>query len=257
LHRSAVDQALKSKNGHLDLFLRFLLGLSLESIQKLSEGLLTQTGSRSDGGRHKTNSVLTLFKRLQTRTESRSQSINKTIQYIKERIREESSAERTINLFHCLNELNENSLVKEIQNSLRSGKLSDKKLEPDQCSALAFVLLMSEEILDEFDLKTYNTSTAGHQRLLPVIRSCRKAKLNSCNLTEKSCDIVASALQSSNSPLRDLDLSYNNLGDSGVELLCAGLMSPNCKLQRLDFSYNNLGDSVVELLCAGLKSPNC
>ncbi|XP_064169521.1 uncharacterized protein LOC135242401 isoform X7 [Anguilla rostrata] len=285
LHRSAVDQALESKNGHLDLFLRFLLGLSLDSIQTLLGGLLTQTGSRPDGGRHKTNSVLTLFKRLQTRIERRSQSINKTVQYIKERIREESSAERTINLFHCLNELNDNSLVKEIQNSLRSGKLSAKKLEPDQCSALAFVLLMSEEILDEFDLKTYNTSAAGHQRLLPVIRSCRKAKLNSCDLTEKSGDIVASALQSSNSPLRDLDLCYNNLGDSGVELLCAGLRSPNCKLQRLglnscnltgescnivasalqssdsplrdlDLSYNDLGDSGVELLCAGLMSPN-
>ncbi|KAG5836415.1 hypothetical protein ANANG_G00254470, partial [Anguilla anguilla] len=164
LHRSAVDQALKSKNGHLDLFLRFLLGLSLDSIQSLVGGLLTQTGSRPGGARCKTNTRSTLFQRLrrmtkspvpdpQTQTESRSESIKKTVQYIKERIREESSAERTINLFHCLNELNDNSLVQEIQNSLRSGKLSDKKLEPDQCSALAFVLLTSEEILDEFDLK--------------------------------------------------------------------------------------------------------
>ncbi|XP_064176355.1 NACHT, LRR and PYD domains-containing protein 3-like isoform X2 [Anguilla rostrata] len=261
LHRSAVDQALESKNGHLDLFLRFLLGLSLESIQSLLGGILTETGSRSE-------------------------SIEKTVQYIKDRIREESSADRTINLFHCLNELNDNYLVQEIQNSLRSGKLSEKELEPDQCSALAFVLLMSEEILDEFDLKTYKILAAGHQRLVPVVRNCRKAILNNCELTQKCCNIVASALQSSNSPLRDLGLSYNNLGDSGVELLCAGLRSPNCRLQRLglntckltqkccnvvasalqssnsplrdlDLSYNNLGDSGVELLCAGLRSPNC
>ncbi|KAJ8250078.1 hypothetical protein COCON_G00232940, partial [Conger conger] len=110
-------------------------------------------------------------------------------------------------------------------------------------------------------------------------------RLNSCDLSEESCEIVASALQLSNSPLRDLDLSRNNLGDAGVKLLCAGLMSPNCKLQRLglnscdlseesceivasalqssnsplrdlDLSYNNLGDAGVKL-CAGLMSPNC
>ncbi|KAG7477492.1 hypothetical protein MATL_G00070180 [Megalops atlanticus] len=260
LHRGAVDQALQSKNGHLDLFLRFLLGLSLDSNQSLLKGLLTQTGSRS-------------------------QSIEETVKHIKEKIREESSVERSINLFHCLSELNDNSLVEQIQISLRSGKLSDKKLEPHQCSAVAFVLLMSE-VLDVFDLKTYKTSAAGHQRLLPVVKNCRNAILDSCNLTETSCDTVASALQSVPSHLIELDLSYNKLGDLGVERLCAGLESPNCKLQRLrldscnltetscdtvasalqsvpshlielDLSNNKLGDSRVERLCAGLKSPNC
>ncbi|XP_064175625.1 uncharacterized protein LOC135246063 isoform X1 [Anguilla rostrata] len=256
VHETAVDQALKSKNGHLDLFLRFLLGLSLDSIQTLLGGLLTQTRSRSSVPDTQTGSRQPVPDR-QTQTESRLECISKTVQYIKKMIKKESSAERTINLFHCLSELNDNSLVEEIQNFLRLGKLSHKKLEPDQCSALAFVLLMSEEALDEFDLKTYNTSAAGRQRLLPVVRNCRKAILNRCDLTDKSCEIVASALQSSNSPLRDLDLSYNNLGDSGVNLLCAGLRSPNCKLQRLDLSYNYLGDLGVELLCAALMSPKC
>ncbi|KAJ8250946.1 hypothetical protein GJAV_G00215150, partial [Gymnothorax javanicus] len=231
LHRTAVDQALESKNGHLDLFLRFLLGLSLDSIQTLLRGILTQTGSRSD-------------------------SIEETVQYIKQRIREESSAERTINLFHCLNELNDASLVQEIQGFQKSGKLSDEKLEPHQCSALAFVLLMSEQVLDQFDPKTYRTSAAGYQRLVPVIRNCRKAILNSCGLTDESCEIVASALQSSNSPLRDLDLSFNNLGDSGVKLLCDGLMSPNCKLQTLGLGWCNLTEGCCDVLALVLRSPH-
>ncbi|KAG5835219.1 hypothetical protein ANANG_G00269850 [Anguilla anguilla] len=350
LHRSAVDQALESKNGQLDLFLRFLLGLSLDSVKTLLgelltqtisrssvpglqtqtgsrssvPGLQTQTGSRSSvpdpqtGIRSPLPGPKTQTKRrssvsdlqtqtvrrssvpdlqtqtgcrtpgpdAQAQTESRSENIEETVKYIKKKISEESSAERIINLFRCLSELNDNTLVEEIQNCLRSRKLLDKVLEPHQCSALAFVLLMSEEVLAEFDLKTYNTTAAGHQRLVPVVRNCRKAILISCDLTQKSCDVVASALQSSNSTLRDLDLSYNNLGDAGVKLLCTGLMSPKCKLQRLgliscdltekscdivasalqssssplrdlDLSYNDLGDSGVKLLCAGLMSPKC
>ncbi|XP_061085018.1 NLR family CARD domain-containing protein 3-like isoform X4 [Conger conger] len=244
LHETAVDQALRSENGHLDLFLRFLLGLSLDSIQPLLGGLLTQTESRSP------------VSDPQTQTGSRSESIKETVQYIKEKIKRESSAERTVNLFHCLNELNDNSAVEEIQNSLRSGKLSDKKLQAHQCSALAFVLLMSEEILDEFDYQTYNTSEAGRHRLVPVVRNCRKAILNSCDLRVKSCEILASALQSSNSPLRDLDLSSNNLGYSGMKLLCVGLMSPNCKLQRLGLGWCNLTEGCCDVLASVLRSPH-
>ncbi|XP_061077738.1 NACHT, LRR and PYD domains-containing protein 3-like [Conger conger] len=248
LHRRAVDQALDSTNGHLDLFLRFLLGFSLDTVQSLLGEQLTQTGSR-----HKEKSF---FQRLWTPTESRSESTQKTVQYIKQKIRKESSAERIINLFHCLNELNDNSLVEEIQNSLRLGKLSDKQLDPHQASALAFVLLMSEETLDEFHLETYNTSEAGRQRLIPVLRNCRKAILSKCYLTEKSCDIVASALQSSNSPLRDLNLSLNKLSISAVERLCAGLTSPNCNLQKLALGGCDLTEGCCDVLASVLRSPH-
>ncbi|CAI5657774.1 unnamed protein product [Oreochromis niloticus] len=150
LHQSAVNKALQSPNGHLDLFLRFLLGLSLQTNQTLLRGLLTQTGSSS-------------------------QTNQETVQYIKEKLSEDLSAEKSINLFHCLNELNDHSLVEEIQQSLRSGSLSTDKLSPAQWSALVFILLSSEKDLDVFDLQKYSASEEALLRLLPVVKASNKA----------------------------------------------------------------------------------
>ncbi|XP_078793411.1 NLR family CARD domain-containing protein 3-like [Oryzias latipes] len=205
-YQSAVKKALQSPNGHLDLFLRFLLGLSLQTNQSLLRGLLTQTGSSS-------------------------QTNQETVQFIKEKISENLSAEKSINLFHCLNELNDGSLVEEIQQSLRSGRLSTEKLSPAQWSALVFILLSSEEDLEEFNLKKYSASEEALLRMLPVIEASNKALLYNCNLSEKSCAALSPILSSQSYRLRVLDLSNNNLQDSGVKLLSAGLESPDCKLR--------------------------
>uniref|UniRef100_A0A8C7HFT6 NACHT, LRR and PYD domains-containing protein 12-like n=1 Tax=Oncorhynchus kisutch TaxID=8019 RepID=A0A8C7HFT6_ONCKI len=260
-YKSAVDKALQSETGNLDLFLRFLLGLSLESNQKHLRGVLTKSRSSS-------------------------QSHEETVKYIKEKIRENPSPERSINLFHCLNELNDHSLVEEIQRYLSSGSLSKPNLSPDQWSALVFVLLTSEKELDVFDLKKFSRSEEGLLRLLPVVKASRDVLLSGCLVTEEGCASLVSALRSNPSHLRELDLSNNDLKDSGVELLSAGLGNPHCKLEtlrlsgclvteegcdslvsalrsnpshlrELDLSYNHPGDSGVRLLSAGLEDPHC
>nr|XP_033501204.1 NACHT, LRR and PYD domains-containing protein 12-like isoform X4 [Epinephelus lanceolatus] len=261
LHQSAVDKALQSPNGHLDLFLRFLLGLSLQTNQRHLRGLLRQTGSSS-------------------------QTNQETVQYIKKKINQDLSAERSINLFHCLNELNDRSLVEEIQQSLSSGRLSTDKLSPAQWSALVFILLSSEEDLDVFDLKKYSASEEALLRLLPVVKASNKALLSGCNLSERSCEALSSVLSSQSSSLRHLDLSNNHLKDSAVKLLSDGLKSSHCTLEtlrlsdcnlserscealssvlssqssslrHLDLSNNHLKDSGVKLLSDGLKSSHC
>ncbi|XP_047216104.1 protein NLRC3-like isoform X2 [Girardinichthys multiradiatus] len=231
-HQRAVDEALQSPNGHLDLFLRFLLGLSVETNQTLLQGLLTKTGSSS-------------------------QTHEGTVQYIKEKINENLSAEKSINLFHCLNELNDRSLVQEIQQSLSSGSLSTDKLSPAQWSALVFILLSSGEDLDVFDLEKYSASEEALLRLLPVVKASNKVLLKNCNLSERSCEVLASVLSSQSSNLREMDLSNNKLQDSGMELLSSGLKSPNCKLETLRLRSCNLSGRTCEVLSSVLSSQSC
>ncbi|XP_069376916.1 protein NLRC3 isoform X2 [Paralichthys olivaceus] len=231
-YQSAADEALLSPNGHLDLFLRFLLGLSLQTNQSLLRGVLTQTGSVS-----------------WTKQE--------TVEYIKKKIEETTSAEQSINLFHCLNELNDRSLVDEIQRHLRSGSLSAGRLSPAQWSALAFILLSSAKNLDVFDLKKYSASEEPLARLLPVIKVSHKALLSGCNLSERSCEALSSVLSSKTCRLRDLDLSNNDLQDSGLELLSVGLKSPHCALEFLRLSGCNLSERSCEALSSVLSSQSC
>ncbi|XDV46662.1 hypothetical protein PO909_014507 [Leuciscus waleckii] len=218
LHQRAVDEALHSKNGHLDLFLRFLLGLSVKSNQSLLQELKTQTANSSHNNK-------------------------RTADYIKDKISENPSPDKYINLFHCLNELGDLSLVNEAKPHTSSGGLRAVKLSSSQWSALVFVLLSSERTLQMFNLTSFigarddrgtqNTADEVLQKLMPVVTATRYALLSDCGVTDEGCAALASALRSNPSHLRVLNLSHNNLGDSGVKLFSAVLANPHCKLEKL------------------------
>ncbi|XP_073719044.1 NACHT, LRR and PYD domains-containing protein 3 [Misgurnus anguillicaudatus] len=266
VYQRAIDDTVKCKNGHLGLFLRFLLGLSLQSNQNLIPGLR----------------LLTCYDFL----------VNEiTIKYIKEKIRKNPSPEKSINLLHCLEKLGDPSLVEEVHKYLTSITLSKSKLSSYQWSALVSLMLTSKQKLKKLVMKTFLKGISAEslkvlKELLPVICESRILQLYSCNITEEGCVALFSALRSNPSHLRELNLSDNKLQDSGVKLLSAVLENPHCKLEilklsqcnitvegcaaltsaltsnpshlrELNLSNNKIGDSGMEHLSAVLENPRC
>ncbi|KAG1925029.1 NACHT, LRR and PYD domains-containing protein [Pimephales promelas] len=169
--KTAVDKALESDNGHLDLFLRFVLGLSLQSNRRLLRGLLTQR----DGTDQSNEGIVRLLRGRLTKRDDTDRRNKEIVQYIKQKLEANLPAERSINLFYCLNELNDQTLVNEIQTHLSKGSLSSGDLSPAQWSALVFVLLTSEEELEEFELQKFKKSDECLIKLSAVIKASRRA----------------------------------------------------------------------------------
>uniref|UniRef100_A0A3Q3H398 B30.2/SPRY domain-containing protein n=1 Tax=Labrus bergylta TaxID=56723 RepID=A0A3Q3H398_9LABR len=177
LYQSSVDKALQSRNGHLDLFLRFVLGLSMESSQTLLQGLLTQTGSS-----------------LEMR-----QTKDKTVEYIKMMIRDSPCPERSINLLgdcnlswrkcealasvlslqsSCLRELDlSNNDLQDLGVELLSGglgstnctleilRLSGCLIQEKGCAALVAALKSNPSHLRELDLSYNHPGDSGLKTL--------------------------------------------------------------------------------------------
>ncbi|KAK7879878.1 hypothetical protein WMY93_033454, partial [Mugilogobius chulae] len=251
-----LRETLDKHHSDLDLFVRFLHGLSLKS--GALEPLL---------GLNKTD----------------QKTIQRVTDNLKTVIRSPASPAKRVSALQCLSEMKEPSVQQMVLDLLESGE----RLSEIQCSALASVLQMSEQVLEELDFRKFRVSFEGKRRLIFAVNNCRKAVFTFCEVSETKCELLAAALKSDNSLLKELDLSHNyTLDDSGVKVLCEGLQSPHCRLdtlslsscslsvkscgflvealmsnpvhlKTLDLSFNSITDSGVSELCRFLQSPHC
>ncbi|XP_072232283.1 uncharacterized protein [Leuresthes tenuis] len=225
LLKMTVDKVLDKKNGHLDFFLRFLLGLMVEPNRRILKGLLTPLEPNEDAEK-------------------------KILTYLRSIRRKTLSPDSCINIFQAMVEMRDHKVKDEIQEYLKLPDHTKIELTPLHCSALAYMLQVSKNELDELDMKSFNTSEEGRRRLIPAVRSCRKAMLQDCKVTGEWVEHLAFGLKFPFSPLQHLDLSNNDLRDPGVELLCGGLSRHCCKVETLRLS----GCMVTENGCAHLVS---
>uniref|UniRef100_A0A3B3CDP4 NACHT domain-containing protein n=1 Tax=Oryzias melastigma TaxID=30732 RepID=A0A3B3CDP4_ORYME len=142
-----MEKSLQSQTGHLDLLVRFLHGLSVESNQRLLGDLLGQT-------------------------EKNPETIERAINNLKKINIKGVSSDRSINIYHCLMEMKDLSVHQEIQEFLKSENKSKKKLSVIHCSALAYTLQTSEKVLDHLDLDQYNSSYEELKLLLLFLLLC-------------------------------------------------------------------------------------
>ncbi|KAL2096304.1 hypothetical protein ACEWY4_008452 [Coilia grayii] len=259
LHKTAVDLALQSKNGHLDLFLRFLLGLSLESNQSLLRHLLPQTSRQSQSS----GQTVQLVKQKITIQNTSDRRINLFL-YEDKSDSDSACNDRNINLFYCLNELNQHAVVERTDRS--SGTLSVVMLLPGQWKTGQFEFKTSKEYLDEFDLQKYMTTPEmDHTELLSpdevlqklkpsdVFTSSTSAKLYEWPLTEKSCSYLASVLTSHSSSLTQLQLTDpDRQKGSSLTLSSSAGCHPDCKPWKLRLQDYNLTEEICSYLFSAL-----
>ncbi|KAL0146856.1 hypothetical protein M9458_057795, partial [Cirrhinus mrigala] len=154
--------------------------------------------------------------------------------------------------------------VKELSDLLQDGLCSLKTIRflkspaaEEACEYLTGVLGKSPLLLKELDLSGDKLGDLEWEKLSALLMDSHskleKIMLNNCELTEKSCSVLATVL-SSKTILKEMNLNNSRLLDSGVKEICEGLKNPVCELKILKLSDCSITEEGYKALASALRS---
>ncbi|XP_070617099.1 NLR family CARD domain-containing protein 3 isoform X3 [Erythrolamprus reginae] len=225
--KNAIQRSLQSEDGHLDIFIRFLVGLLSSPVNKvLSDWFLVR-----DEHHGYQSHVVGLFQNFL--------AVDQVVSC------------RTVNLMRCLHELHHTEVAANVEEAMKTENLAGT-LTPMNCSALAYVLQTSEVCVEEANLSnclTYHNL----QSLLSQLLYCHSLRLDCNQLKDNAMDLLSSVLSGKDCQIQRISLAENQIGTKGAKALAKSLMV-NRSLLALDLRGNAIGPNGAKALADSLKN---
>uniref|UniRef100_G1NB21 Uncharacterized protein n=1 Tax=Meleagris gallopavo TaxID=9103 RepID=G1NB21_MELGA len=196
--KSAVQRSLQAEDGQLDIFVRFLSGLLSPQVNQLLSGWLLV---KDEHNSYRNQAISFLQGCLNTNYVISSQ---------------------TVNTVHCLHEIQHTEIAKAVEEAMKNESLAGM-LTPVNCSALAYLLQVSDVCVEETNLSnclTYNICKS----LLPQLLFCHSLRLDNNQFKDNVMELLGSVLSVKDCQIQRLSLAENQICNKGAKALARSLM---------------------------------
>nr|XP_030140603.3 NLR family CARD domain-containing protein 3 isoform X2 [Taeniopygia guttata] len=224
--RSAVQRALQAEDRQLDIFIRFLSGLLSPQVNRLLAGWLL---AKDEQGGFRSQAIGVLQGCLNA---------------------DHAVSWRAVNAMRCLQEMQHTDTAEAVEEAMRSGSLAGM-LTPMNCSALAYLLQVSDVCMEETNLSsclTYNVCKS----LLSQLLFCHSLRLDNNQFKDDVMELLGSVLSGKDCQIQRLSLAENQISNKGAKALARSLLV-NRSLMVLDLRSNSIGPTGAKALADALK----
>ncbi|XP_057263906.1 NLR family CARD domain-containing protein 3 isoform X2 [Pezoporus wallicus] len=224
--KNAVQRSLQAEDRQLDIFVRFLSGLLSPQVNKLLSGWLLV---KDEHNSFRSQAVGFLQGCLNT---------------------DHAISSRAVNTMHCLHEIQHTEVTKMVEEAMKNESLAGM-LTPVNCSALAYLLQVSDVCMEETNLSnclTYNVCKS----LLSQLLFCHNLRLDNNRFKDNVMELLGSMLSVKDCHIQKLSLAENQISNKGAKALARSLLV-NRSLTALDLRNNSIGPTGARALADALK----